>query len=218
MTATDAVPLIYEYRPGDVSSDAPAVVLLNGRGTDTRDLLPIGVRLPDDLEVLGVSAPESMAMPDSYTWYEVDLDDGLHDCQPDPDGFHRNLDRRSEFIDGTRDAYDLDADSAGLLGFSQGAITALSPLLKRPDAFRWVVALDGALADGHEDRVDAAAGKQVFVGCVTMDQVIPPERAEHAADRLAEAGADVRFERYRFGHGTTAAAITDVVAWVEDRF
>jgi phospholipase/carboxylesterase len=218
MTAPDALPLTYEHRPGDVSSDAPAVVLLHGRGTNERDLLPIGARLPDDLDVLGVRAPESMAMPDSYTWYELDLADGLHDSQPDPDGFRRSLDRLSEFVDGAVDAYDLDADRVGLLGFSQGAITALSALLERPDAFRWVVALNGYLADAHEDRVDAAAGKPVFVGCGTMDQVIPPERAERAADLLAGAGADVRVERYPVGHGTTAAEITDVVAWVEDRY
>ena len=84
MTAPDALPLIHEHCPGDVSSDAPAVVLLHGRGTDERDLLPIGARLPDDLDVLGVRAPESMDMPDSYTWYELDLADGLHDSQPDP--------------------------------------------------------------------------------------------------------------------------------------
>ena len=59
MTAPDALPLTYEHRPGDVSSDAPAVVLLHGRGTNERDLLPIGARLPDDLEVLGVRAPRT---------------------------------------------------------------------------------------------------------------------------------------------------------------
>jgi predicted esterase len=41
MTAPDSLPLVHEHRPGDVSSDAPAVVLLHGRGTNERDLLPI---------------------------------------------------------------------------------------------------------------------------------------------------------------------------------
>jgi len=117
MTAPDAVPLRYEHRPGGVSSDAPAVVVLHGRGTDERDPLPIGARLPDvldDLDVLGVRAPEPMKMPDSYTWYELDLTDGLHDSQPDPDGFRRGLDRRSAFVDGAVDASDIDADRVGL--------------------------------------------------------------------------------------------------------
>ncbi len=215
MTEPDELPLVHEHRAGTVSSDAPAVVLLHGRGTNERDLLPIGAQLPEELDVLAVRAPEAMGRPDSYTWYDLDLSGGgLHESQPDPEGFRRSLESVHEFVDGAVDAYDLDPDRVGLLGFSQGAITALSALLERPDAYRWIVALNGYLAADHEDRVAAAAGKPVFVGCGTMDQVIPPERAERAADLLAEAGADVRFERYQVGHGTTAAEITDVVAWV----
>jgi dienelactone hydrolase len=39
--------------------------------------------------------------------------------------------------------------------------------------------------------------------CGAHDQVIPPERAERAAETLDDAGAEVRFERYGVGHGTT---------------
>jgi phospholipase/carboxylesterase len=219
MTDPDGLPLVHERRPGSVSSDAPAVMLLHGRGTNERDLLPIGPQLPDAHDVIGVRAPDAMGGPDSYTWYELDLSGGgLHQSQPDPAGFRRSLELVHEFVDGAVDDLDLDADRVGLLGFSQGAITALSALLERPDAYRWVVALNGYLAAEHHERVDAAAGTPVFVGCGAMDQVIPAERAERAADRLAEAGADVRFERYGVGHGTTAAEITDVVAWVEERY
>ena len=50
------------------------------------------------------------------------------------------------------------------------------------------------------------------------DQVILPERAERAAELLEEAGAEVRFERYGVGHGTTPGEVTDVVEWVEARY
>jgi len=133
-------------------------------------------------------------------------------------GFRRSPDLLHEFVDGAVDAYDLDPDRVGLLGFSQGAITSLSALLERPDAYRWVVALNGSLAAEHEDDADAAASKPVFVGCGAMDRIIPPERAERAADRLVDAGAEVRFERYGVGHGTTPEEVTDVVAWVDERF
>jgi predicted esterase len=35
---------------------------------------------------------------------------------------------------------------------------------------------------------------------------------------LAEGGADVRYERYQVGHGTPAAELTDVVAWVAEQY
>lgn len=217
MSSEPELPLVYERRPGSVETDAPAVVLIHGRGTNERDLLPIGAQLPDELDVLSVRAPERMGGPNSFTWYELDLSaGGLHQSQPDPEGFRRSLDLVHEFVDGAVEEFDLDPDRVGLLGFSQGAITSLSALLERPDAYRWVVALNGYLAAEHEDRAGNAAGKPVFVGCGSMDQIIPPERAERAAERLKEAGADVRFERYDVGHGTTQEEITDVVQWLED--
>ena len=101
---------------------------------------------------------------------------------------------------------------------SQGAVTGLSALLERPDAYRWVVALNGYLAAEHAGDVDAAAGTPVFVGCGAADRVIPPERAERAAETLDDAGVEVRFERYGVGHGTTPEEVTDVVEWVEARY
>lgn len=212
-------PLVHEHRPGSVESDAPAVVLIHGRGTNERDLLPIGAQLPEELDVLSVRAPQSMGGPNSYTWYDLDLSDGgLENSQPDLEGFRQSLDLVHEFVEAAVDAYDLDPERVGLLGFSQGAITSLSALLERPDAYRWVVALNGYLAEEHEGEVDSAAGKPVFVGCGAMDQVIPPKRAERAAELLEQGGADVRFERYGVGHGTTPEEVTDVVQWLEGRY
>ena len=211
------LPLVHASRPGSIETDAPAVVLIHGRGTNERDLLPIGSQLPEKLHVLSVRAPESMG-PDSYTWYELDISGGIAESQPDPEGFRRSLDLLAEFVDAVIESYDLDPDRIGLLGFSQGAIASLSALVERPDAYRWVVALNGYLAASHEDRVDRAAGTPVFVGCGATDRLIPPDRAERAAELLAEGGADVTFERYPVGHGTTPEEITDVVQWVEAHY
>jgi phospholipase/carboxylesterase len=218
MDVSEELPLVHVSRPGTVDSNAPAVVLVHGRGTNERDLLPIGAQLPEELHVLSVRAPNPMGGPNSYTWYDLDLSGGgLHASQPDPDGFRRSLDLLHEFVEAATERYDLDPDRIGLLGFSQGAITSMSALVERPEAYRWVVALNGYLAESHEDDVDNAAGKPVFIGCGSMDQVIPSERAERAADAFEAGGADVRFERYGVGHGTTPDEITDVVSWLDER-
>lgn len=219
MDASEDLPLVHVSRPGTVESNAPSVVLIHGRGTNERDLLPLGAQLPDELHVLSVRAPQSMGGPDSYTWYDLDLSaGGLHASQPDPKGFRRSLDVIHEFVERAAERYDLDPDRIGLLGFSQGAITSMSALLERPDSYEWVVALNGYLANAHEDQTGNANGKPVFIGCGSMDQIIPPERAERAAELLEAGGADVRFETYGVGHGTTPAELSDVVSWLEDRY
>lgn len=201
-------------RPTD--GPAPAVFVLHGRGADEEDLLPVARRLPDELHVVSLRAPDRLM--GGYTWYEIEMPDGdLHRSQPNEEEFRRSLGLVSDTVDGAVDAYDLDADRLGLLGFSQGAITSLSLLLESPERFRWVAALHGYLAESHEDRdPDGIEGKPVFVGAGSADQVIPAGRAEAAADRLRELGADVSFGVYEVGHGVGRDELEDVVAFVEE--
>lgn len=215
----DDLPLAYVHREPEAVGQglSPAVVFLHGRGADEQDLLPIAQFLPEDLHVLSLRGPDRLEP--GYTWYELDLSGGnLHTSQPDAEDFRRSLDLVHEFVDRAVETFDLDPDRVGLFGFSQGAITALSALLERPEAYRWVVALNGYLAAAHEDRADAAGDKPVFVGCGERDQVIPASRAEAAADRLREAGADVTLARYPVGHGTTPEELQDVGKWLKEQY
>jgi phospholipase/carboxylesterase len=234
MTA-ESLPLTHVTDPPETTVDgrAPAVVVLHGRGADERDLLPIAAQLPEELHVLSVRAPDRLRGVSSsggrrgserqersggYTWYELDLSGGgLHESQPDQRDFERSLRLVHEFVDAAVDAYDLDPNRVGLLGFSQGAITSLSALAERPEAYDWVVGLNGYLAATHEDDIDAAAGTPAFIGAGRQDQIIPVVRAENAAERLDDADLDVTFNVYPVGHGTTPQEVRDVADWVEKR-
>ena len=213
------LPLEHVYAEPDSPTDgpAPAVFVLHGRGADEEDLLPVAQHLPDELAVVSLRAPDRLM--GGYTWYELEMPDGdLHRSQPNQEEFRRSLDSVSESIDAAIETYDLDPDRIGLLGFSQGSITSLALLCEHPERFAWVVALHGYLADSHADMEPAGIeGKPVFVGSGTMDQVIPTERAEAAADRLRELGADVESNQYGSAHGIGRDELADIVAWVESR-
>ena len=213
------LPLEHVYAEPDSPTDgpAPAVFVLHGRGADEEDLLPVAQHLPDELAVVSLRAPDRLM--GGYTWYELEMPDGdLHRSQPNQEEFRRSLDSVSESIDAAIETYDLDPDRIGLLGFSQGSITSLALLCEHPERFAWVVALHGYLAESHADMEPAGIeGKPVFVGSGTMDQVIPTERAEAAADRLRELGADVESNQYGSAHGIGRDELADIVAWVESR-
>jgi phospholipase/carboxylesterase len=194
---------------------SPAVFVLHGRGADEEDLLPVARRLPDSLHVVSLRAPDRLM--GGYTWYEILTPDGdLHSSQPHSEEFRRSLDLVAESVEAAVDAYDLDSDRLGLLGFSQGAITSLSLLLESPERYAWVVALHGYLAESHADTdPEGIEGNPVFVSAGTADQIIPASRAEAVADRLRELGADVTFETYRVGHEVGREELTAVAAFVE---
>lgn len=211
---TDA-PLEHVSDPPENSTDepAPAVVLIHGRGTNERDLLPLAEQLPDDLHVLSVRAPDPLQ--GGYTWYELDLSaGGLHASQPHESEFRRSLDLLSEFIEWANENYEIDSERIGLLGFSQGAIMSLATLCERPANYEWIVALNGYLAQSHEEQAGNTRDKPIFIGAGEADEIIPVERAERAAESLVQAGADVRFETYPVGHGTHPDEIHAVSEWI----
>ncbi|EMA68753.1 phospholipase/carboxylesterase [Halorubrum aidingense JCM 13560] len=201
----------------EATEAAPAVFILHGRGADEEDLLPVARHLPDDHHVFSLRAPDPLH--GGYTWYDLDLSaGGLEASQPDAADFRRSLDLVAESVDAAVDAYSLDPDRIGLLGFSQGAITSLSLVLENPDRYAWVVALHGYLADSHADLdPDGIEGKPVFVAAGAGDRVIPESRSLDAADRFAEIGAAVTRGSYPGGHGIGQEELADVVAFVESQ-
>jgi len=211
------VPLEHVHvAPDDEPENAPAVFVLHGRGADEEDLLPVAQRLPDGLRVVSLRAPDPLQ--GGYTWYELDLSGSLESSQPDAAEFRRSLDLVVESVDAAVEAYDLDPDRLGLLGFSQGAITSLSLVLEEPERYAWVVALHGYLADAHADlEPDGIEGKPVFVGAGAGDRVIPESRSAAAADRFEDIGAAVTRGSYPGGHGIGQQELRDVVAFVESQ-
>lgn len=213
------LPLEHVSIEPNVAADgpAPSVFVLHGRGADEEDLLSVAQRLPDELHVVSLRAPNRLM--GGYTWYELDVPDGdLHRSQPVIEEFRRSLDLVSETIDAAIDAYDLDPDRVGLLGFSQGAISSLSLLVEEPDRYAWVVALHGYLAESHADAdPDGIEDTPTFVGSGTADRIIPSSRAEAAADRLREMGCPVEAHEYGSAHGIAPDELADVVEWVEAR-
>jgi phospholipase/carboxylesterase len=211
-------PLHHRHVSADADEPAPAVVLLHGRGADEDDLVPVAQRLPGDRHVVSVRAPDRLGP--GYTWYELDLSaGGLHESQPDREEFERSRDLLDEFVAAALEAYPIDPERVGLLGFSQGAILSLATVLETPERYRWCVALHGYLPETHEDasQFDGVAGFPVFLGAGEMDQVIPASRAERAADLLADAGCEVTFEVYPTGHGIGADEASDLARWVGER-
>ncbi|OYR68469.1 phospholipase [Halorubrum ezzemoulense] len=202
---------------GSGGEPAPAVFVLHGRGADEEDLLPVVAELPDELHVVSLRAPDPLQ--GGYTWYELDLSaGGLESSQPDADDFRRSLDLIGESVERAVDAYGLDADRLGLLGFSQGAITSLSLLLEDPDRYAWVVALHGYLAESHADLdPDGIEGKPVFVGAGAGDRVIPESRTTAAVERFETLDADVASGSFPGGHGIGPQELDAVVEFVASR-
>ena len=70
------LPLEHVSMEPNVAADgpAPSAFVLHGRGADEEDLLSVAQRLPDELHVVSLRAPNRLM--GGYTWYELDVPDG----------------------------------------------------------------------------------------------------------------------------------------------
>ena len=195
----------------------PSAVLLHGRGADEHDLLQVGDRLPDGLHLLSVRAPNRLGP--GYTWYDLDLSaGGLQASQPDEADYTEALSLLDRFLEAAVEAYQLDPDRVGFVGFSQGAIVSLGSLLEGALRPAWVVGLHGYLPARYDSSVEVTTSDTpVFLGAGATDEVIPASRVERAAQRLEEFGYPVTLNTYDFGHGIAREELEDVAEFIDAR-
>lgn len=215
------LPLAYVHRAPDPAETSegtsPAAFLLHDRAGDATDLLPVADVLPDSYHAVGLRAPQRGV--DGRAWYGLDLTAGReYETQPIREDLDRSLGLASDAVDAATRAFEFDPERIGLVGLGQGAVTALSLLRERPDAFAWVCALHGYLPQAYDgDRCATGLdGIPVFVAAGSADESVRPARVERAADRLAALGADVTFTTYGAGHRPAPAEIHDAAAFATD--
>ncbi|MFB6253998.1 MAG: alpha/beta hydrolase [Halobacteriaceae archaeon] len=205
--------------PETSQTDSPCIILLHGRGADEQDLLGLSSHFPDALQIISLQAPDRLGP--GYTWYELDLSGGgLHESQPDREDFQRSLTLLDNFRTEAIDAYDIDPNQIGLLGFSQGGILGFASILDYPDKYAYCIGLHSYLPASyqHNEKTEGIQGFPIFIGAGTADDIIPVSRAETAAEYFKKWNADITFNTYNTGHGIGSEELADVTDWLTTHY
>jgi phospholipase/carboxylesterase len=98
--------------------------------------------------------------------------------------------------------FNADFSRVDLVGFSQGGALSYALALLHPDRVDRVAGLASFMPERCEQLLDEEplAGKSVFVGHGTQDQLVPIERARKSVQQLQQAGADVSYCETDVGH------------------
>ena len=190
-------------RWGPASKEAPAqlVVLCHGLGADGHDLIDLaptwGHALPDAAFV-SVDAPFAHDSGFGRQWWSV--------ADRSPPVVEAGVRRAAEFLDRFIDAelqrLGLPADGYALMGFSQGAMTALFTGLRRASAPRAILAFSGALIAPESLATDLANHAPVLLVHGEADDVVPAQRSRDAEAALRAANVPVEAVYVpRLGHG-----------------
>lgn len=165
--------------PAAERAGRPLLLLLHGYGSDERDLFGLVPFLPDAYVFAAVRAPLSPPFPaPGWSWYPIEGLDGRSSGAV--------TDAAEALIAWVEAA--TDAETIGILGFSQGAAVALQALRLRPEGFAFAVNLAGYV-DPSPLPADARLAERrppVFWGRGARDEVIPPAAVAHTVQWLPE--------------------------------
>ena len=207
-------PLEFLERP---AADSPAglLVLHHGRGTDERDLLPLGDVLDPRrrLHVVAPRGPLQLQGSPGYHWYRVP-----RVGYPDPDSFAFASRALAEFHDDLWRRTGLGHEQTVLGGFSMGAVMSYGLGLgsDRP-APKGILAFSGFLptVEGWAPSLTGRTGLPVFISHGRADPVIDVAFARRARDLLEAGGLQIEYHETDVVHTIDPAVIGPGVAWLQ---
>jgi phospholipase/carboxylesterase len=217
--AAAAIDLLTHLTRPPATASHGALVLLHGRGTDERDLLPLADALDPERRLVAVTprAPWTFPGQPGAHWYMV-----RRVGFPDEETFSATYSRLSGWLDALPEALGVPWERTVLGGFSQGAAMAFA-LGLGPDrpAPAGILALSGFLPSvaGHEPVLDGREGGRasfpIAIGHGASDPVIPVDFARQARERLLAAGADLLYrETPGMGHTIDPAFVPLLRDWL----
>jgi phospholipase/carboxylesterase len=179
------------WGPASKSTPRQLVILCHGVGADGHDLIDLapywGRALPDAVFV-APHGPEPFDMaPVGRQWFPIgDLNPATLGS-----GVRRAAVMLDAFIDQQLKKYGLPEAAYALMGFSQGAMTALFTGLRRPHAPRAILVFSGALIAPESLATELKNHAPVLLAHGEMDAVVPAFRSRDAAAALEQAGVPV---------------------------
>jgi phospholipase/carboxylesterase len=201
--------LVYTFFPAATpSTDAPALLLLHGRGTDENDLAGLIPHFDKRLNVYCIRAPYRFDYG-GWTWFLLN-EDGTYGRAE----FDKSLNLLLDF------AKQLENKHTYVAGFSMGAMMALAAGLTHPEAFDGVVAQSGLVPEQADHLVLLWNGLSECGFCIThgvYDPVLSIDHGRRAKTLFAQSNAPVFYKEYPMGHEISPESLDDVATWLTER-
>ncbi len=191
----------------ETSPGTPTLLLLHGTGGDEEDLLPLGRALWPGAALL---SPRGNVMERGAPRFFKRLREGVFDLD---DLAVRSVELAA-FVDDAARAYGFERGNVIAVGFSNGANIAANLLLTRSGVFKGAILLSPMLPF-EPAPPPTQAGAHVFIGAGRADATAPLAQAEHLAELLRGAGAQVTLFAHDSGHTLTPQELAAARDWLD---
>lgn len=211
----DDLPLAYRYRPA-VGQPIGLVILMHGVGSNEDSLLGLGSFIPNNLSVVSVRSPLTMA-PGAYSAFSVSFT--ANGPKIDIAAAEASRQRLLRFIPELQLRYGVTSDQTLIAGFSQGGIMSASLALTAPKCVRGFAILSGRILPEIEPLIARAEDLQHLSALVIHgknDDRLPYFWAEKSTELLQAHGIPSHLLNYGIGHEITHEVATDFASWVRN--
>lgn len=211
----DDLPLAYRYRPA-VGQPIGLVILMHGVGSNEDSLLGLGSFIPNNLSVVSVRSPLTMA-PGAYSAFSVSFT--ANGPKIDTTAAEASRQRLLRFIPELQLRYGVTSDQTLIAGFSQGGIMSASLALTAPKCVRGFAILSGRILPEIEPLIARAEDLQHLSALVIHgknDDRLPYFWTEKSTELLQAHGIPSHLLNYGIGHEITHEVATDFASWVRN--
>jgi phospholipase/carboxylesterase len=197
---------IHRFVPAEAEGKTP-LLLLHGTGGNESDLIPFGLQLSPGSALL---SPRGKILENGMPRFFKRRAEGVFDI----DDLNARTEELGDFLDAARRHYKFGKPIA--LGFSNGANTAWSLMLARPEALAGAILLRGMLPFDPPPG-PSLNGTPILIVNGSMDPIVPPETHQHLATTLEKRGANVRYEILPASHQLTRQDLALAAEWLQGR-
>ncbi|UOF89268.1 esterase [Fodinisporobacter ferrooxydans] len=206
--------MVYELRrPTNIEPGKkyPALFVMHGIGSNEKNMLSLVDGLDESLFIFSIRGHISQGP--GFAYFTIQ---GYG--KPHREVFDDAIIRLTAFINNACDKYPIDLNRLYLLGFSQGAILAMTLGLTLGYRIKGIVALSGYIPSfvKEEYNIQPVEELSVFISHGQMDQVLPYEWGQANESFFSELGANVTFRSYPEPHTVSEENLRDFQQWFID--
>ncbi|MEO2207695.1 alpha/beta hydrolase-fold protein [Paenibacillus pabuli] len=202
----------YEVRvPSDYNTDQqyPVIFALHGMGSDEQDMLRLMEPLQSDFIIVAVRGP--IVQGNGYAYFQI-----KSIGNPVRELFDNSVQGLQQLIKDLSAEYAIDPARRYIIGFSQGAIMAMTLSLVMGDSIKGIVAMSGYIPQFVKDEypIEPGTALSVFISHGDQDHIFPLQLGEGNADYFREHISNVTYVPYPGGHHVTAQLYDQFQFWL----
>jgi len=182
-------------------------LLLHGTGGNEEDLIPLAYELDKRAAIL---SPRGKVLENGVApRFFRRLAEGVFDLED----LKFRTNELADFINDVSKAYGFDLQRIVAVGYSNGANTAASMLLLRPEILSSAI-LFRAMVPLVPERLPDLTKKHIFMSCGLYDPIVSRQQAENLFGLFKNADADISLNWQESGHELTMDEIRKAQEWL----